>query len=145
MTAQGSIGARIGMLVFATSGIQFANGFFGTFVALRVVLEDFDATLAGLVPSSYFAGFTVGAHYSGPIIERFGHISPASLPDSGPDNGRAIRRIDVDHLSGLRRACARSHAGRPRRRCEQPAHPGQRMRIGARAARRHEPDAAFRH
>jgi MFS family permease len=74
MQSKNSVGARIGMLVFATSGIQFANGFFGTFIALRVASEDFDATMAGLVLSSYFAGFTVGAFCSGRIIERFGHI-----------------------------------------------------------------------
>jgi MFS family permease len=68
------IAARIGTLVFATSSIQFANGFFGTFIALRVASEDFGATMDGLVLSSYFAGFTLGAFFSGRIIERFGHI-----------------------------------------------------------------------
>jgi MFS family permease len=67
-------GAQIGTLVFATSCIQLANGFFGTFIALRVVAEEFEVGMAGLVLSSYFAGFTVGASYSGRIIERFGHI-----------------------------------------------------------------------
>lgn len=71
---QRAIGAQIGTLVIATSVIQLANGFFGTFIALRVVAEDFEATMAGLVLSSYFAGFTVGASYSGRLIERFGHI-----------------------------------------------------------------------
>ncbi|MFY9839935.1 MAG: MFS transporter, partial [Xanthobacteraceae bacterium] len=40
----------------------------------RVALEGFDTTLAGLVLSSFFAGFTVGAVRSGRIIERIGHI-----------------------------------------------------------------------
>lgn len=66
--------AQIGTLIVATSGIQFANGFFGTFFALRVALEDFEATLAGLVLSSYFVGFTVGAFFCGRIIAQFGHI-----------------------------------------------------------------------
>ena len=74
MQSKNSIAARIGTLVFATSGIQFANGFFGTFIALRVASEDFGAAAAGLVLSSYFAGFTLGAFFSGRIIERFGHI-----------------------------------------------------------------------
>ena len=74
MQSDSTIVGRIGMLVFATSGIQFANGFFGTFIALRVASEDFDATMAGLVLSSYFVGFTIGAFCSGRIIERFGHI-----------------------------------------------------------------------
>lgn len=69
-----SKGAQIGTLIVATSGIQIANGFFNTFVALRVAIEAFDGTLAGLVLSSYFAGFTAGAFFCGRIIERFGHI-----------------------------------------------------------------------
>jgi MFS family permease len=66
--------AQIGTLIVATSIIQLANGFFGTFISLRVSLEDFGATLAGLVLSSYFAGFTLGALRCGQIIERVGHI-----------------------------------------------------------------------
>jgi MFS family permease len=63
---------EIGELVIATSVIQLANGFFGTFISLRVAIENFDA--AGLVLSAYFAGFTAGALRSGKIIERIGHI-----------------------------------------------------------------------
>src|SRR5262245_50896091 len=74
MWSHGSIGAQIGTLIIATSIVQLANGFFGTFISLRVAIEDFDATMAGLVLSSYFAGFTVGALYCGRIIERCGHI-----------------------------------------------------------------------
>jgi MFS family permease len=66
--------AEIGTLISATSGIQLANGFFGTFISLRVALEDFETTMAGLVLSSYFAGFTFGAMCCGQIIERVGHI-----------------------------------------------------------------------
>ena len=66
--------AQIGTLIIATSCVQLANGFFGTFISLRVVLEGFDATMAGLVLSSFFAGFTVGAVRGGRIIERIGHI-----------------------------------------------------------------------
>ena len=74
MRSSGSMHAQIGTLIIATSGVQLANGFFGTFISLRVALEDFDATLAGLVLSGYFAGFTVGAMRCGQIIERIGHI-----------------------------------------------------------------------
>src|SRR5260370_24667799 len=74
MQSKNPVGARIGTVVFATSGIQFAHGCFGTFIALRGASEDFDAAMAGLVLSSYFAGFTVGAFCSGRTIERFGHI-----------------------------------------------------------------------
>ena len=69
-----SIRAQIGTLILATSIVQFANGFFGTLISLRVALEDFDATIASFVLSSYFVGFTIGASYAGRIIERFGHI-----------------------------------------------------------------------
>ena len=54
--------------------IQLANGFFGTFISLRVAIEDFGPTMSGLVLSSYFAGFTLGALRSERIIERVGHI-----------------------------------------------------------------------
>lgn len=74
MRSSSSIGAQIGALVVATSGIQLANGFFGTFFSLRVALEEFEPALAGLVLSAYFAGFTGGAVVSGRIIERIAHI-----------------------------------------------------------------------
>jgi MFS family permease len=66
--------AQIGTLIIATSLIQLANGFFGTFISLRVAMEDFGPTLFGLVLSSYFAGFTLGALRCERIIERVGHI-----------------------------------------------------------------------
>ncbi len=66
--------AQITTLIIATSLIQLANGFFGTFISLRVGIEDFGATMAGLVLSSYFAGFTLAALRCGRIIERIGHI-----------------------------------------------------------------------
>lgn len=68
------IKAQIGTLIIATSGVQLAIGFFGTFFALRVALADFDGLIAGMVLSSYFAGFTLGALLSKSIIGRFGHI-----------------------------------------------------------------------
>ena len=74
MRSSGSMRAQIGTLIVATSAVQLANGFFGTFISLRVALEDFDVTMSGLVLSSYFAGFTVGAVRCGRIIERIGHI-----------------------------------------------------------------------
>jgi MFS family permease len=66
--------AQIGVLILATSIIQLANGFFGTFISLRVAIEDFGPTMSGLVLSSYFAGFTLGALRCERIIERVGHI-----------------------------------------------------------------------
>jgi MFS family permease len=54
--------------------LQLANGFFNTLISLQVAIESFEATMAGLVLSRYFAGFTLAALRCGPIIERVGHI-----------------------------------------------------------------------
>ncbi len=51
-----------------------ANGYFGTFISLRVAIEDFDPATAGAVLSAYFAGFTLAALRAGGIIARIGHI-----------------------------------------------------------------------
>ena len=74
MQSSGRMRAQITTLIIATSLIQLANGFFGTFISLRVAIEDFGSTMAGLVLSSYFAGFTLAAVRCGRIIERIGHI-----------------------------------------------------------------------
>ena len=74
MRPSGSMRAQIGTLILATSGIQLANGFFNTLVSSRVAIEDFEPTMAGLVLSSYFAGFTFAAMRCGRIIGRVGHI-----------------------------------------------------------------------
>ena len=66
--------AQIGTLILATSCVQLASGFFGTFFSLRVVHEGFDAAMAGLVLSSVYVGLAVGAVRAGRIIERIGHI-----------------------------------------------------------------------
>ena len=72
MQLSGSLRAQIGTLILATSVVQLAGGFFGTFVSMRVAAENFDA--AGLVLGSYFAGATAGALRSDRIIERIGYI-----------------------------------------------------------------------
>jgi len=74
MQSSGSMRAQIGTLIIATNVIQLANGFFTTFISLRVAAANFTATVAGLILSSYFAGFTLGALRGAGIIERFGHI-----------------------------------------------------------------------
>jgi MFS family permease len=74
MPSIGSMRAQIGALIGATSLVQLANGFFGTFISLRVAIENFTPTMTGLVLSSYFAGFTLAALRCGRIIERIGHI-----------------------------------------------------------------------
>ena len=54
MRSSGSMRAQIGSLIIATSGVQLANGFFNTLISLQVAIESFEATMAGLVLSSYF-------------------------------------------------------------------------------------------
>jgi MFS family permease len=65
---------QIGTLIVATGLIQLANGFFGTFISLRVASAGFDPGWVGPVLSAYFAGFTIGALRCGAIIGRVGHI-----------------------------------------------------------------------
>src|ERR1700746_2829103 len=72
MPLGGWMRTQIGGLIIAASIIQLANGFFGTFISLRVAIENFDAP--GLVLSAYFAGFTLGALGSGQLIERVGQL-----------------------------------------------------------------------
>jgi MFS family permease len=74
MSSPGWIRAQIGTLIIATSLVQLANGYFTTFLSLRLSKAEFGASLTGLVLSSYFAGFTLGALRSGRIIERIGYI-----------------------------------------------------------------------
>jgi MFS family permease len=65
---------QIGTLIAATSFVQLANGFFNTFLSLRLTLAEFGATATGIVLSAYFVGFTIGAVTSGSVIQRVGHI-----------------------------------------------------------------------
>ncbi|WP_332686287.1 MFS transporter [Bosea sp. (in: a-proteobacteria)] len=65
---------QIGTLIAATSLVQLANGFFNTFLSLRLTTENFGATLTGIVLSAYFIGFSIGAVGCGGIIQRIGHI-----------------------------------------------------------------------
>jgi MFS family permease len=65
---------QIGTLIAATSLIQLANGFFNTFLSLRLTTENFGATATGIVLSAYFVGFTIGAVGCGGVIQRIGHI-----------------------------------------------------------------------
>jgi MFS family permease len=68
-----SMRAQIGTLILATSGVQLSVGFFGTFISLRVPLENFGETISALVLSGYYTGYTIGAVCSASIIERVGY------------------------------------------------------------------------
>ena len=75
----GSTHAQIGTLIVATSVILLANGFFGTFVSLRVAVEGFEGAGAAVVLSSYFAGFTLGVRPHG---SPHAHVPRAELDTS---------------------------------------------------------------
>ncbi|MET0429202.1 MAG: MFS transporter [Microvirga sp.] len=66
--------AQVGTLIAATSIAQLANGFFTTFISLRVISEGFGSAATGIILSSYFLGFTIGAVWSTSLITRIGHI-----------------------------------------------------------------------
>lgn len=66
--------AQIGALIFATSLVQLANGFFTTVISLRLATEDFGSAIEGLIMSAFFVGFTIGSVTCGRIIRRIGHI-----------------------------------------------------------------------
>jgi len=101
MQSNASMRAQLGAVIIATSAIQLANGFFGTFISLRIGKEDFGATMAGLVLSSYFAGFTLGALRCGRIIERTGHIRAYAAFAGLVVAATAAMPLLVDSLSWL--------------------------------------------
>ena len=129
MRANGALVAAMGTLIVATSVIQLANGFFTTLISLRVALEGFAPSMGGLVLSSYFAGFTLGAVRSDRIITRIGHIAqirghrrrrdrrhaaarrPLALADPAcADRLRLCRVVRRDRELAQRQVAAR-HAG----------------------------------
>ena len=67
-----SLRTQIGALVIATSVVQLANGFFGTFVSLRVAIESFDAPGCSLNSEQLDPAAEPGQLRR--IIERIGHI-----------------------------------------------------------------------
>jgi MFS family permease len=99
MSVGGSMRTQIGELIVAASIVQLANGFFGTFISLRVAIENFDAP--GLVLSAYFAGFTVGALRSGKLIERIGHIRAFAAFDGLVVAGTALMPLLVGSFAWI--------------------------------------------
>ncbi len=59
--------------------ITLGNGYFNTFVTLRI--SDFSEAplLAGLIYSAYYTGMMVGSFYMEPLIKRIGHIRAFTL------------------------------------------------------------------
>ncbi|MDH7798853.1 MULTISPECIES: MFS transporter [unclassified Beijerinckia] len=65
---------QVAALIFATSLVQLGNGFFTTFIALRLGIEEFSAALEGVILSAFFVGFAIGSVSCGSVIRRIGHI-----------------------------------------------------------------------
>ena len=102
-----SMRAQIGTLVLATSGVQLAVGFIGTFISLRVPLENFSATMSALVLSGYYAGYTLGAVFSARLIERVGHIRAYAALAGLAVMSTAIMPLAINGLAWLLlRVCA---------------------------------------
>ena len=101
MHSSGPMRAQIGRLIVATSIIQLANGFFNTFISLRLATDNFGATLSGLILSSFFAGFTLGALRCARIIERVGHIRAYAAFAGSVVSATAVMPIFVEPLSWL--------------------------------------------
>ena len=101
MHSSGPMRAQIGRLIIATSIIQLANGFFNTFISLRLATGNFGATLSGLILSSFFAGFTLGALRCARIIERVGHIRAYAAFAGSVVAATAVMPIFVEPLSWL--------------------------------------------
>jgi MFS family permease len=92
---------QIGILILATSLVQFGNGFFGTFISLRIVKEAFDPAMTGLVLSSYFAGFAIAATQSGKMIGRIGHIRAYAAFAGLVVCGTAVMPLLVDPIAWI--------------------------------------------
>ncbi len=61
--------------ILLASGILLAgNGLQGTLIAVRANLEGFDASVIGLIGTTYFLGFMFGCRYAPHLIANVGHI-----------------------------------------------------------------------
>jgi hypothetical protein len=120
MPLSASVRTQIGMLVIATSVVQFANGFFGTYISLRVAIESFD--VPGLVLSAYFAtsqnyqNFGVNTdgrldiYRSGPCIPSGPSFKSARSTNSQPAMARI--RTPVQTSPVMSSCCGSSPSGR---------------------------------
>ncbi len=114
MGSSGSTRAQIGTLIIATSGVQLANGFFNTLISLRVAIESFEATMAGLVLNIYVAGFTLAALRCEPIIERVGGLRAPPLSTPGPQSCRMRCHRYPAHRRGQQQIRPKKEVGSPR-------------------------------
>jgi len=66
--------SSVSSLLLGIGIILIGSGFLGTLVGMRATLENFPEVVTGLVMSSYFVGFIVGAYQCPSLINRVGHI-----------------------------------------------------------------------
>ncbi|MCI5052585.1 MAG: MFS transporter [Simkaniaceae bacterium] len=59
--------------------IMLGNGFFNTFVSMRISIEGGANWLTGLLYSSYYAGLMIGSIFMEGLIRRIGHIRAFSI------------------------------------------------------------------
>lgn len=64
----------VASLLLGYSLLIMANALFNTLLGLRMELENFGATVTGLVMSAYYLGLLIGARYVSRVITRVGHI-----------------------------------------------------------------------
>ena len=67
-----------------TSGVQLAVGFFGTFISLRVPLENFTATMSALELSGYYAGYRLARFAAHGSSSELGTFGPMRLSQAWP-------------------------------------------------------------
>lgn len=60
--------------LFSLALIMLAQGYFNTFVSMRLEMAGYPTFLNGIVNSCYFAGMMVGGIYIEKLIHRIGHI-----------------------------------------------------------------------
>jgi hypothetical protein len=75
------------MLVIATSVVQLANGFFGTFVSLRVAIESFDVpglVLSAISPASPWVRLVAAESSNGSVTFALTPHLPAWSPPPLP-------------------------------------------------------------
>lgn len=66
--------SSLAALMLAVALLMLGTGLFNTFVGLRTAMEGFPKEATGLMMSAYYGGLVVATLYSGPLINRIGHI-----------------------------------------------------------------------
>jgi MFS family permease len=72
VTISGTLSAALGLLTGYAMLIT-GNGLLGTLISLRLTHAGAPSVLVGIVQSSYYVGFMLGATFGGALISRIGH------------------------------------------------------------------------